>query len=338
MRGDANTYFLKKIYFDSITEQTFLPLRFSSLFAAGQYREAALVAGESPGGFLRTDATMKRFKALPAEEGKPSALLVYFQSLLESGKLNRVEAVELGHLLVQYNRTEVLEKWIKEDKIECSEELGDLVKPHNSQLATAIFVKAQAHMRVIQGLLETGQTDKVTVYAQRVGLNLNQMELVNMASAVNPAAALQLMQTMGTAGGAPTDHKAMIDLLVNKGMIQEATTYCVNNMKDEEQYGEIQTKLLEANLHSAPQVADAILNKKAWTHFDKNKIAKMSERAGLFQHALENYSDIVDVKRVLQNASTMDANVVIEYFGSMNPDDAVACLKVCSPSFPSQSR
>ncbi|KAJ8904773.1 hypothetical protein NDN08_001289 [Rhodosorus marinus] len=307
--------------------EQFFVQKFNSLFEGGHYKEAAMIAGESPAGFLRTQETMQRFKDLPSEEGKPAALLVYFQTLLENGKLNKIESVELGELLLSYQRVELLEKWIKEDKLECSEELGDVIKSQNSQLATAVFVKAEAHMRVIQGLLEAGQTEKVPLYAERVGLNISQTELVSMATSVNPTAALQLMQDMGNMGNAPTDHKAMVEMLLNKGMVQEATTYCVNKMTDSDENGEIQTKLLESNLQSAPQVADAILTRKAWTKFDNNKVAKMAERAGLYNHALASYSDIADVKRVLQNASSMDANFVTEYFGTMNPDDAVACLQ-----------
>jgi len=57
-----------------------------------------------------------------------SPLLQYFGTLLTKGKLNSYESLELSRLVVSQNKKNLLENWLNEDKIECSEELGDLVK------------------------------------------------------------------------------------------------------------------------------------------------------------------------------------------------------------------
>lgn len=323
---------------------------FLELFQDGKYREAALVAADSPGGSLRSPETIAKFKAAPAEEGGRSVLLIYFQTLLERGKLNQIEAVELGMQLVAKNSVNIMEKWIKEDKLECSEQLGDLILPSNANLALAVYIRAKCHPKVIQVLIQVGQVSKVAPYAQKVGLEVNATELVQMASQHSPQAALDLanaLQQVGVGTGGELvpahmatdrggiDHAAMFDTFMNRGMLQEATAYCLDNLKaDREEYGELQTKVLEANLMNAPQVADVILQQDIWHHYDKPKIAMLCERAGLFQHALENYTDLADVKRVMQNTHVINPEFLANYFSNLSVDDRLDCIKELISSNP----
>ena len=46
-------------------------------------------------------------------------------------------------------RKQLLEKWLKEDKLECSEELGDLVKQGDSTLALSVYLRANIPAKVI---------------------------------------------------------------------------------------------------------------------------------------------------------------------------------------------
>ena len=41
-----------------------------------------------------------------------------------------------------------MEKWLKDEKLECSEELGDLVKPTDSTLALSIYLRANIPNKV----------------------------------------------------------------------------------------------------------------------------------------------------------------------------------------------
>ena len=41
-----------------------------------------------------------------------------------------------------------MEKWLKDEKLECSEELGDLVKPVDSTLALSIYLRANVPNKV----------------------------------------------------------------------------------------------------------------------------------------------------------------------------------------------
>ncbi|GJZ66900.1 armadillo-type fold protein [Tanacetum coccineum] len=55
-------------------------------------------------------------------------LLQYFGTLIFNGKLNEFESLELSRLVVNQNKNNLLENWLGEDKLECSEELRDLMK------------------------------------------------------------------------------------------------------------------------------------------------------------------------------------------------------------------
>lgn len=316
---------------------------FHELFQDGKYREAALVAADSPAGSLRTPETIAKFKSVPADDSGRSALLVYFQALLERGKLNQIEAVELAMQLVAKNSINLMEKWLAEDKVECSDQLGDLLLGHNPNLAIAVFIRTKSHSKVIQCLIQMGQVSKVAPYAQKVGMEVNATELVQLASQHNPQAALELanaLQQAGVGSGGQLvpahmvtdnrgiDHGAMFDTFMNRGMLQEATSYCLDNLKsDRPEDGELQTKVLESNLMNAPQVADVILQQDLWHHYDKQKIAMLCERAGLFQHALENYSDLSDVKRVMQNTHVINPEFLANYFSNLTPEDRLDCIK-----------
>jgi clathrin heavy chain len=102
--------------------------RFQELFSQTKYKEAAELAAESPQGLLRTPETVAKFQSVHVQARKTSPLLRYFGTLLTRGKLNAYESLELSRLVVNQNKKNLLENWLAEDKLECSEELGDLVK------------------------------------------------------------------------------------------------------------------------------------------------------------------------------------------------------------------
>uniref|UniRef100_W5K8H2 Clathrin heavy chain n=1 Tax=Astyanax mexicanus TaxID=7994 RepID=W5K8H2_ASTMX len=91
--------------------------KFNNLFAGGNYSEAAKVAANAPKGILRTPDTIRRFQSVPAQPGQTSPLLQYFGILLDQGQLNKFESLELCRPVLQQGRKQLLEKWLKEDKV-----------------------------------------------------------------------------------------------------------------------------------------------------------------------------------------------------------------------------
>ena len=53
--------------------------------------------------------------------------------------------------VVKQQKKPLLEKWLKEDKLECSEELGDLVKAADPTLALSVYLRANVPNKVILG-------------------------------------------------------------------------------------------------------------------------------------------------------------------------------------------
>lgn len=318
---------------------------FEDAMEDGSYKKAAILAAESPGGFLRTAETIDRFRAiLPEHEGAAPPVLMYFQTCLDRGKLNGVESLQLAKQLISSKKVGLLEKWIREEKLEFSEGLGDIVRQASPTIALAVFIKAGLHEKVIQCMVQTGQTSKVALYAKKVGMEVTHRQLVDIAAQFNPQAALDIANNTSSAlvladperkRQSLEDVQKMVDMFLSKGMLSEATSHAMDNLKDDDPAeGPVQTKILKACLTNTPAIADGILSQDIWHHFDSFAIAMLCERAGLFQHALEHYSDIMDVKRVITNTHVINPEFILNYFGTIHPDSQLEVLKELITSNP----
>lgn len=69
--------------------------QFNNYIVNGDYQNAAKIASMSPKTLLRNQETIQKFKNLPQVPGQPQPLLIYFQKLLEKGKLSKLETMEL---------------------------------------------------------------------------------------------------------------------------------------------------------------------------------------------------------------------------------------------------
>ena len=158
--------------------------KFNTSFGNGQYSEAAKVtlkqskphfrdelriiflsrpqqiAANAPKGILRTPQTISKFQQVPTQAGQTSPLLQYFGILLDQGQLNKFESLELCRPVLQQGRKQLLEKWLKEDKLECSEELGDLVKAADPTLALSVYLRANVPAKVSSTSTRKGTTTR----------------------------------------------------------------------------------------------------------------------------------------------------------------------------------
>lgn len=66
---------------------------------------------------MRTAQVIESFKQAPTPAGGLSPILQYFGILLEKGELNHLESVELARPVLQQGRKQLLEKWLKENKV-----------------------------------------------------------------------------------------------------------------------------------------------------------------------------------------------------------------------------
>jgi len=321
--------------------------QFARLMQSGRHQEAMELAAASPKGALRTLDTINQFKAVPPPAGGTAPLLAYFSLLLKKGKLNQIESIELARPVLAKGQPAGLkhiEDWLKEDKLECSEDLGDLLKGANIQLALSVYYRAKVPEKVIGCFLALGAKEaddsvaaehfqKIFRYAKQQNFQPDYPLLVQQLIRVNPIRAKDFgLQLIRNEEGPIVDIDTLVQTFLSANDVKNTTNILLEYLRtrgDREEDAALQTKLLEINLLAMPQVADAILESDDYkfTHYDRHKIAQLCERAQLYQRALEHYSDLEDIKRVLSNAApTLNPEFLLDYFGRMTPANALECL------------
>lgn len=302
--------------------------KFNMLFQNGQYAEAAKVAANAPKGILRTPATIQRFQQVPTTQGQTSPLLQYFGILLDQGQLNKYESLELCRPVLVQGRKQLLEKWLKEDKLECSEELGDLVKQADPTLALSVYLRANVPNKVIQCFAETGQFQKIVLYAKKVSYTPDYIFLLRNVMRINPDQGVAFAQMLVQDDEPLADINQIVDIFMEQNMVQQCTAFLLDALKNNRpSEGALQTRLLEMNLMSAPQVADAILGNQMFTHYDRAHVAQLCEKAGLLQRALEHYTDLYDIKRAVVHTHLLSPDWLVGFFGTLSVEDSLECLK-----------
>lgn len=297
--------------------------QFNRLLSQGDIKGAAKVAFDAPSTLLRNPETINKLRMLPQQPGQPHPMLAYFSTLLELGKLNKFESLELAKPLLQQGRKQVLENWINQNKIECSEELGDLVKDQDPRLALEIYKQSANPHKVLVGMIETGQYDQMRAYCTQNNIQPDFMSMIRSLVATNPDSAVKIAKQAGR----NLDINNVTDLFLSYNNLPAATAYLLEVLKDDRAEDSIlQTKLLEMNIRQHPQAAETIFQMEMFSHFDKVKIAQLCEQQGLYQRALENYRDINDIRRVLLNSQAINPDYLIAFFGHMTPNNALQCL------------
>ncbi|KAF2671232.1 clathrin heavy chain [Microthyrium microscopicum] len=303
--------------------------KFTTLMNSQQYFEAAKVAANSPGGFLRTAQTIERFKSVPVQPGSLSIILQYFGMLLDKGSLNKHETLELVRPVLQQNRKHLLEKWLKEEKLECSEELGDIVRAHDLNLALVIYTRAKIPQKVVASLAELGQFDKIIPYTKETGYTPDYNVLLQHIVRVSPERGSEFaLQLAKDEAGPRIDLDRVVDIFQSQGMIQQATAFLLDVLSGNlPEQGHLQTRLLEMNLLNAPQVADAIMGNDMFTYYDKPRIAQLCEGAGLPSRALEHTQDPEVIKRIIVKTEQFkDEEWLMNYFGNLTVELSLECL------------
>eukprot|EP00607_Mallomonas_marina_P003718 CAMPEP_0182427698 /NCGR_PEP_ID=MMETSP1167-20130531/18991_1 /TAXON_ID=2988 /ORGANISM="Mallomonas Sp, Strain CCMP3275" /LENGTH=1652 /DNA_ID=CAMNT_0024610121 /DNA_START=314 /DNA_END=5272 /DNA_ORIENTATION=+ len=305
--------------------------KFNTLLANNDIAGAARAAAEAPNGLLRTPATIARFQQIQGQPGQPQPVFQYFSILLEKGTLNAMESVELARPVVQQGRPQLLEKWFADEKLEPSEELGDLLMPVDMNMALNCYLRCNAPEKTINCLMQRGEFDKIIAYAQKVNYRVDYTFMLQQMVRVNPQGAMEFAKKLVGDGTQQqlVDANTVLEIFMSLNLLREATAFLLEALKgNRKEEGFLQTKLLEINLlGGTPQVADAIMGNEMFTHYDRAHIARLCEQAGLPQRALEHYTDAADVKRVLQNPSALNQEFVVTYFGSMSREASIEVLK-----------
>lgn len=183
------------------------------------------------------------------------------------------------------NRKPLLEKWLKEDKLTCSEELGDFVKQYDSVLALSVYLRAEVPNKVVLCMAENRQYDKILAYAKTVNYTPDYASLLYNIARTDPEKAAEFATSLANDESGPLiEPEKVVDVFQSQNMIPQATSFLLDYLKgDREEDAALETRVLEMNLIHAPQVADAILGTGMLTHYDKVVIGNLCEKAGLYQ-------------------------------------------------------
>ena len=202
---------------------------------------------------------------------------------------------------------------------------------HNKQ---TVSPQAREHDKVVQCLIQLGMVDRVMQYCQKMDHRADWIPILSNLVRRQPGgpeqATSMAIKLATNPGGALLDVGAAVDVFMQYNLLQNATKFLLEYLKpNREDDGPLQTKLLEMNLlGGAPQVADAIMQQKMLSHFDKNHIAGLCERCGLFQRAAEYYVSIEDVKRVILNTHQFNQEFLVQFLGQRKAEECLQCLQM----------
>ncbi|KAF1745283.1 hypothetical protein MXB_2618 [Myxobolus squamalis] len=303
--------------------------KFNEYFNQRLFDKAAIIAAKSTGTAIRNSETIAKFVALGEDEQNPSSpILTYFSTILKAGKLNELESVELCNRVLMNNKKNLIEKWMKEDKLECTEELGNLIKNVDTNIALSVYLRANSHAKVVQCFAETGQYEKILSYCQKVNYQPDYLRIFRSILYTNADTALQFAKDLLQKNTKGLD----VELMANCFLQQNFTSQCISFLrlaleKNLPEQAELQTKLIELSIMSNQPLAEEIFERKLLTQFDKNHVAKLCEQIGLNQRALQFYTDIYDIKRIIVQTHLLNPEWLVNYFGSLSVDDSLACLR-----------
>jgi len=209
-------------------EKIFLSL-FKNHMQNGNYVEAAKICRDTPGDTLRNIETLNLFKSAT---GNPQPILVYFQTIMEKGKLNHVETLEIVKPLVMQQKTQFIENWLNEGKFTCSEELAEIVKQVDQNLSLKILLQSGtpgAHSKVIEGMVSTGQFDRIFAYCQANAYKPDWVTLLRNVIVVNPEAAAGLAKIICNrqTNTYLIDVNTLIEIFNSRKRVQELTNFLV---------------------------------------------------------------------------------------------------------------
>ena len=315
----------------------FLVQQFDQLLQVGNFQEAARIAANSPGGSLRNIQTIQKLQRMQAPGGAPP-LLVYFSTLLDLTKLNEVESIELCKIVLPRNQTSLIEKWIKEEKLTPTEELGDICKPYDTRIALAIYLRANSHDKIVAAFAEIGAFDKLNAYCQKFGINPNWMRIATIVAKTAPDKCGDLLTHIANNGNPLCDVKQLVQMLLQFQLVRPATGFLIDVLtQDRQEDSDLQTMLFEIALTHAPKIAEELFTRNCFTFYDRQKVAALCERAGNYQRALEHYTDLPSIKRCVVHTETISQDFLVKYFGTMSPDWAIDCLRELLVSNPRQN-
>ncbi|CAF5226158.1 unnamed protein product, partial [Rotaria magnacalcarata] len=109
--------------------------------------------------------------------------------------------------------------------LECSEQLGDLVKSIDSTVALSVYLRANIPMKVIQCFTETGQYQKIVLYAKKVNYQPDYIYLLRSIMRIDPDQGVQFAPLLVQDSEPLADLTQVVDVFVEQNLTQQCTAF-----------------------------------------------------------------------------------------------------------------
>ena len=136
-------------------------------------------------------------------------------------------------LMKSSGRPQLLEKWIAEDKLEMSEELGDLLMPADVNMALTVYQRANVPEKVINCLMQKGESDKIVAYSMSVGYRVDYSFMLQQLVRTNPQGALDFAKKLVSNETGPQliDVNAALEIFLAANLVREGTAFLLEALK-----------------------------------------------------------------------------------------------------------
>lgn len=279
----------------------------------------------------------------------------YFSVLLESGRLNEIESIELVKPVILQNRKELLKKWLENDKLTESEPLADLLAQTDPSLAFQLYTKLNLHHKAINSLIQTNQIHNIIPYITKIISvnnefkgefrgdlrddlkgdkivlnNLNINHIVESVATKQPNSLVSFVNSLISHKPGPLcDVTEITELLIRLNKLKELNEILLDYLKsNKKEHGELQTRLLEVNLKNDVRIAETILQLDILTQFNKDHISNLCEQFELYEYSLKFYTKLSDIKRVvLKGINVLGKTTLNKTLLAMGEEDVLELLR-----------
>ena len=263
------------------------------------------------------------------------------ESLLErTDPLDIDESIEACVLALKKDKNQLVRQWLGEPgKLACTEQMGDAIKPYDSELALAVYIRAQAADKVIRCYAESGQFEKILHHSQTLGYQeedyIYLLESVAKEETSEQAVdlAIKLCSFTQQDGSKAVSGEAIVKVFLDAHLEKACLKFLYEVAKDGlRNDGALQTRLFELQFSQDPEIAKNLLLKNTYTNYNRKKVAQLCEDHGYFMLALERYQSAVDFKRVFSNEKfvqvvTNERENVLQFLSMLGVDETVQCLE-----------
>ncbi|ETO04401.1 clathrin heavy chain, partial [Reticulomyxa filosa] len=302
-----------------------LQKKFDSLLRQGNFTGAVEMAAKCPA--LRNDRTIAALKQVPPQPNQPPPDLQYYQLLLKQGSLNKLESVELCRRILQFKPDvgkQRIEQFLKEDKLEKSEELGDALAPFDVKLAAAVYYGANIPQKTILCFIQLGQASRVIEYCKQANYTPKWPDLLAYVHQMRRDDVKEFAQSLIDQSFLSAADVMNVLLGGGRNDVEKTPNFClityeiVATEKKMPNCKQNYWKSICELLHKSPKLF--------WNQKTTNSLITIK----LILQNCVNPPNLEDIKRVLQmglGSNAFKPDFLLQFFGDLTPEDALSCLK-----------